>query len=981
MNQHSIIHNFDERVLHRPNFELIEKALQYKQEKLDTNRAKLQNVYDQYSALQVHNDVDQQYIENRLERVKDITNKYANMDLSDDNFASSLMGTVSQVLDDKVKNAVLSTRVIQAEDAEWKKMKTDKPELYSDGNRAYALEHSDRGNYENAQVAGTMYKGGAGFIEYRDLSKKVMDNLPKLRDTFKMEYQQTGPNEGYFRYMDTYKTVDKDALSGAVELLFDEKDKQQIGINAWATYDKQPDELIKKDWENFQEPEKELASNNISALRTALADPKNADMADEYREQLNSWEKKKSDLDNYTYEKVVATSGREGVYSALYSEKYKKGIVDTYSGATTIERKIDETHKANVEFQQKLIEAQRADDRWSMDYGLRLAKDKREEEKARGISAANGTGGAGGADFTKVDSKAIGYGEQKSDVDKFQEEESKSINDAKTVLRKEFGFSLTNKEFQDVTNQLNPGKVDANEKVEVMIRGEKQIIDMSKHYDTFLNLHNNVRNESPEKTNYYKNIKSGVWATAYDIGVLASSGNGNVTRHLPNYSVKIIENKKGEFEMVKTTQEGAHYYNWLAKKQGLHNKNSDKYPPLSKAEQKTMELYTGMTLVLDDEFEDTNKKGVYRYVADKALKGVKTNGLLPSYSQLTEKRIPEVGINNMQTGSGSDPVSLKIKKYQSIAKGRPLTPTEKAEYYKLAAGTRSFIKGGKPTDSLSDMGYYDTNFTDRLGGNSDMGDMETRLDKRFKNIRESFETELSNVNLEKTVYKMSTAPGTVSHAKLTRLLGAQLGLEKDNKKQINIERVIKADGTIDESRAKVSYVIPATSTKAAREEVAFIDSKILAENGMPFESIERTPYRAELGSSAAKIEMGNNYVDNNKRSLYRKNNGGALPTDVIDQDVYTDLEKRGKTKQSSELKSKVSMYKSGKYLFNIEPIGGSYYRTISLRNSDGELENVYVGDEVGSKIQTGEVKTLMTDKFLKNETTFLQYAQEGIDND
>jgi len=181
MNAYGIIHNFDTQNLYRPDFNFINSALSYKQTKYDANNAKLQNLYDQYSLLKVHNDVDQEYVEKRLEAVRDITNKYGSMDLSDDNFASSLMGTVSQVLDEKVKNAVLSTQLINSEDAQWAKMKETKPDVYSDLNRAYAIEHSDRRSYESAQQAGTVYRGGAGFIEYRDLSKKLMDNIPKTR--------------------------------------------------------------------------------------------------------------------------------------------------------------------------------------------------------------------------------------------------------------------------------------------------------------------------------------------------------------------------------------------------------------------------------------------------------------------------------------------------------------------------------------------------------------------------------------------------------------------------------------------------------------------------------------------------------------------------------------------------------------------------------------------------------------------------------
>ena len=452
MNSYSVIHNFDTQNLYKPDFNFINTALSYKQNKLDTNRAKLQNLYDQYSMLKVHNDVDQEYIEKRLESVRDITNKYASMDLSDDNFATSLMGTVSQVLDEKVKNAVLSTKLIESEDAQWAKMKEKNLDKYSDLNRAYALNKSDRRNYENAQEAGTVYKGGAGFIEYRDLSKKIMENLPKLQDSLKAKWITTGPQQGYFRSLDTYEAIPADKMEDALELLFDEKDRMQIGINSWGTYDRMSDDQIKQEWDNLYKPERDNVSERISDLEVAKSDPQKYGVtAEAIDSELAALRKKKENLESFSYDKVMEASGREGAYTTLYNQKFKKQILDTYSKPPTlIDRKVDEVQKANLDYQQKV-------DQFEANYALSFArfgleKERVEIAKLKAIGGTGKTGGAGGQ------SDGVLYGDLKTldpgQVDNALQDNQKLEKEAMEGIKNIIGSNVPRDAFKDLSKEM-----------------------------------------------------------------------------------------------------------------------------------------------------------------------------------------------------------------------------------------------------------------------------------------------------------------------------------------------------------------------------------------------------------------------------------------------------------------------------------------------------------------------------------------------
>jgi len=162
---------------------LISTVLQYKQGKLDANRQRLQALTDQLGAIDLAKDEDKDYTEGRVQAAVNIANKYAALDLSSSGLANDLIGKLTEVVDDNVKNAVLSTRKYRSEQAVWEKMKVDKPDDYSEDNYQYAMRN-DNAWLNDGQV-GTEYKGGGGFIKYDNYDKRLQDNIHKIADQLK----------------------------------------------------------------------------------------------------------------------------------------------------------------------------------------------------------------------------------------------------------------------------------------------------------------------------------------------------------------------------------------------------------------------------------------------------------------------------------------------------------------------------------------------------------------------------------------------------------------------------------------------------------------------------------------------------------------------------------------------------------------------------------------------------------------------------
>lgn len=914
MNSYSTIHNFDTQNLYRPDFQFVQTALNYKQNKLDTNRAKLQNLYDQYSILKVHNEVDQDYIEQRLQTVKDITNKYASMDLSDDNFATSLMGTVSQVLDENVKNAVLSTKLIESEDAQWAKMRDSKPELYSDLNRSYALNNSDRKNYENAQKAGTVYRGGAGFIEYRDLSKKIMDNLPKLQDALKAKWIQTGPQEGYFKSILTHESVSKEKLSDAVGLLFDEKDKMQMGINAWGTYDKLPDEVIKADYNNFIQPEIDNITNQINNLEIIKANPKQYQMTDaQVEEKLAYLNQSKADLEANTYEKVVGAYGRKGAYQNLYSQKFKKQIVDTYSYDNITDKKIDEVQKENVLYQQKV-------EQFELNYALDYAKFELEKERVE-IAKIKALGGAGKTGSTA----AFGYNDPTITVgDKIeipndsidqvliqkQKDEKESMDGIKNIV----GSYVSRDDFADIKKQMGDLAGKAKRGESIKINGKD--VKVKENLSALLAFKDNILEETPVEKSIKDKLQN---TTNYVLGnlrqlVQSGSADFNVS-NLPEYTWKI--------EVDPTTGK--------QKKVDLQNKNSQNYvrllkkdkSKLTESEKATLTAYTQFHIIGDEGLELSNgvRKELYYTLRDKTLSGMSSKEFTKEFGR-SEQDIVRTFTRNSFTGNLSR--NITPKEYMEIAKRYTETKSEKdLQALKIANekwyGKANFMKPMKGEGGyLSDLEYGDVEYYNKQG-------KEVSL-KRFNDVIQSgmlsLEDEMSE--LKKQYNLVEYMPPILSkdnqfHRGVKSLMVQQGQITDDYKGSITVKEVFNSEGKPTD---EVDLVAVEKVKGEPVERTARVSKEAVAGTGFKLVDIKKEPYDASFGVNARKIQLGKASPQDN-------------PNDYLIQNLKPLLSQAEALGIGSEVKSLVSQYYNGQIDFSIEADQGLY--KMVARDASGKV--------------------------------------------
>ena len=146
------------------------KALMFKQQKYDSNRAKVDAVVEQYKSLQLARGVDKDYLNERLNYIFDNINS-GNNDFSSNAFTASINNYIGEALDDNVMTAIQETAKIRKYQDEVTKLKEKSPELYNPLNEAFGLAPAQE-YLQNTEV-GAKINGNLMYTPYKDIEGEV----------------------------------------------------------------------------------------------------------------------------------------------------------------------------------------------------------------------------------------------------------------------------------------------------------------------------------------------------------------------------------------------------------------------------------------------------------------------------------------------------------------------------------------------------------------------------------------------------------------------------------------------------------------------------------------------------------------------------------------------------------------------------------------------------------------------------------------
>lgn len=860
----TVLHNFDQPV-YSPDFNFIATALNYKQEKYDANKAKLQTLYDQIGALQVKKDIDRDYIESRLQEVKGIANKYSYVDLSDDSFANSMLDNISQIVDGKVEEAVLSKRKMDREDREWEALRLKDPKKYSEKNHQYAKIMSDRQRYLSSSDVGDRYLGGADVIEYVDLGEKYGEVASKLAKELQAKYLTEGPQSGPFKSLSTMETVPREQMEVLLYQRMNDQDKKQLEIDAWSKYDQLPEEVVRETYETNNKNTLDAIDKNLERLQTAKANNEDPKREEQYDELIQQLEQRKTAIEENTYDNLRTQYTRKDLYTRLHTQNFIDGFLEGYSyGPREIKREVDQTQKEYVNYLET-VRHHRATEQAAKD-NLDLAKQKFAWEKRKDIlenpdllgEPQNPGDRSYNLDYSEkeiagLDVKTIAASNRES----ARKQTDYKILKSRGVNFEQYSYSELKSAMKGWEDAIGKGKT-------ISVGGTT--FDTRKPEDVAaLHRLNGVLNTSKTEKVMAKTMHESITGSAASLAYAYKDGKVD-KNDLPGNTFKIVNGK----EVKITAQEGRENYARLLRIR------ADRDKQLTADQKKTLEAYTAIGLMGKNSVLGDNEK---TYVG-KALR----NNILQGVVRDSKSNIPLTYQDIVGTGQAI-PLQPIIEK---IAKEHPEYDTKRL-VYEAQVEARKYRENPRLT-----------------------------VNSPFKTL-----SQITQQNFRQNEYKITESytqampragyanPGDREYKGLL----AAYGTGENYKGKITYKPVdVKADGSFKKVEISIQKEI---TTKVGEEKVIAIQDvkkeitreEFEKQTGIPLGQFEQTNYDVSRGDAAEELKLGRSmqFTQRPENTEFFKEIGKA----------------QGDTRD--RVSNLVSRYEDGKFSIKLENIDNTQY--------------------------------------------------------
>lgn len=255
-------------------FDIIGKALQYKQQAADVNQAKVQAEIDKYTQVDLARDVDKQYLAGRLNTLVSHINSLEGADMSSQNVTNILQGHISQAIDDNIITAAASTKNLRTLQSDIDNVKTKSPDKYNPLNEAFSMRGAQAW-LANPEV-GAAYSGGV-YNPYEDVNKSMLGIVKDLKDTKGDQVievpvrDQNGNLTGRIQRK-TIKGLTPEEIQAYLPNLLPPSTLQQLQINGWGKY--QGSGGLQAAQDNFTEYTKQINAQldqDISTSKTGEA--------------------------------------------------------------------------------------------------------------------------------------------------------------------------------------------------------------------------------------------------------------------------------------------------------------------------------------------------------------------------------------------------------------------------------------------------------------------------------------------------------------------------------------------------------------------------------------------------------------------------------------------------------------------------------------------------------------------------------------
>ena len=863
------------------NKDLLMKGMLMKQNAIDENRGKLQQIRDQVANFSVVKDVDKQYLNERITQTTDIINKYAGGDLSNPNLMNQLVSKFEEVVDDKVLNAVASSSAIIREDKQWEAKKGTAD--YSEKNRQYAMQN--RIKYLQDGNVGAEYAGGGGFIKYTDIdaiytSKEFQDFLKN--SDIKAEYIRRENGTGYFASINKYEEVDPRRLQQAITTFLGEDGQKQLQIDAWAKYGEPTSEeaivKVKSDYEQTVKSELELNENKLDAIDKILEDKEmSPEDRTKYEESKKYLEGRITSLQSKDFNSLVTNpdgSVNEGAFRNVYTSIYEQNFLQDkfnllYHDPILKDTKIDEVQFKTAEF----AESKRMND-LAFSREERLIRESQWEMQGKPLLDANGNvkldengnpillsaGGTSGSANGRGSIVSMGRDaevteEEANDiqiVNDYQKQYTSTIN----AIRASQGNNWDENSTSALESYLIEGVPTMNETI-TLSTGRKikvtpeNIVELEKLKAMTAGDNGTIRKLRVELTDLQRNYNA-------DIDRKYRT-NPNEFRNANLGDFYYVADDKGNLRYTEgklPQAKGQSNFTYLMEKQRQGK-------PLTKTEGASLRLYKKKMLLADDELTPVEKNQLYR--AYKRDVGATTANTLPTYQNLTK--------NFKQNKDKIDPERLGFSPLQINGY---VYEVSKEEFDKIKKDNQTLepIRGNTPEAQgkiyirESDYGRAFNDFK------IEKGDYFQAYQTKKEAIASQSRQVINKTQI--TILPKSTSSNKAQIAKdnATReAIRTRLNIPADYKGDIRFERIIKNAQPTEEFNVFLDYTIKDGASGArktmtdSKEPYATMKLKDLNKLGVPVDDGAFTPFDASMGNEAAELKLKGSSTLYNKGAI------------------------------------------------------------------------------------------------------------------
>ena len=354
------------------------KASTYLQQNYDVNTMQTQQLINQYSNTDLLKDIDKEYLGDRLKSIVNYINESGTRDWSRKNITNEIQSYVSSAIDDKVLNAIASTKAYRKQIEEIENIKKTKPELWSLQNQEFAT--ADLNRYLSSKEVGDKYNARP-YTPYTDVQKKILENSKILKD-FGVEYHydEIGGNS-WFTRIGKKEKISVESAKEYLNMMMTPELKNQLHIDGWYTYRGKEDSEIKKIYDDQVDANIEYIENRKSELNLELTKPTNKSKKSEIQGEISKLDDFKSNL----LEQKKTSFDRSSIVNNLYTNDFIQRNTSFLSYDRQVDSFVDnsgfELAKFNYQMSQDAIKNQLDRDKMNMDSEQEFMKLKLEYNK------------------------------------------------------------------------------------------------------------------------------------------------------------------------------------------------------------------------------------------------------------------------------------------------------------------------------------------------------------------------------------------------------------------------------------------------------------------------------------------------------------------------------------------------------------------------------------------------------------------------